>query len=172
MDNKIHISYDELQRDTIQLALIIQDTLDLSNVELVCVSRGGLLVGGILSYALGLKNAHCVSLESYYADENNAKNPVACLTPFLPAVDKTKTYLFIDDLVDSGDTMQFIQTHCQENGIQYKTAAIYKKEHASPDLCFKTYKSDAWLVFPWDTMEEEMDSIRVITDGPQALKGI
>lgn len=151
------IDYATLEKDTIALAQKIKLAYpDLSNIELVCISRGGLFVGGLLSYLLEIKKTHTICLESYDSSNSNAGKEVTELLPFeLPVLNSTSTYLFVDDVNDTSKTFQYIKELCsaKKMNIDFIFATTYHKlkDNQVPHFYSKELPGHAWIEFPWDT---------------------
>ena len=156
--NKLIIDHKTLEQDTLVLAeKLAKGLLVDANVELVCISRGGLFIGGIISYALKIKDIHCVSVESYKSDKLNDNQQIISRTPFLPKVDKSKTYLFVDDINDTSQTYRFIKQQCEQLGIMQYFATTYHKSRSTnllPDYIGREVHPDSWVVFPWDSLSK------------------
>ena len=150
------ISYETLLADMSILAQRIAKS-NLKDIELVCISRGGLFVGGMLSYLLDIKKVHCVCLESYNSDNSNKGKDVTALLPF-PNLDPKTTYLFVDDVNDTSKTFQYITNTCNSLGVSFLFATVYHKARSNnlmPDYFGKELPADAWIEFPWDTAVEK-----------------
>lgn len=168
MSDKLFIDYHTLQKDTLTLAeKLAKSDLFNQHTQLICVSRGGLFIGAILSYALGFKDVYCVSLESYTKEDNGGNEEVVCRTPFLPHLDmreeespdlweKLKArYLVVDDINDTSQTYQFIIDKMNEYGLDFQFATTYHKKRETnliPNFIGKEFESDCWVVFPWDQL--------------------
>ncbi len=163
MSDKFYVTYDELQAGTLQLAeKLAKSDLITKDTQLVCISRGGLFIGGILSYALGLKSVHCVSLESYTEEKNHGNEEVRNLTPFLPTESSYASvhrqqyqWLVVDDINDTSQTYEYVIERMTELGLDFQFATTYHKKrdnNLSPDFIGVELPSDCWVVFPWDNM--------------------
>ena len=156
---KLIIDHKILEQDTLVLAeKLAKGILVDRDVQLVCISRGGLFIGGILSYALNIKDIHCVSIESYKSDKLNDNQGIVSRTPFLPQVDRSKTYLFVDDINDTSQTYAFIKDQCDQLGIMQYFATTYHKlrnNNLTPDYIGRAIDGDCWVVFPWDNLVNE-----------------
>jgi uncharacterized protein len=154
---KLLIDYKTLEKDTLLLVRKIKKYIS-KDTQVVCISRGGLFIGGLLSYALDMRDIHCVSIESYKSDALNDNQGIRSRTPFLPNIDKTKTYLFVDDLNDTSQTFSFIKDKCEQLGISFYFATVYHKlrdNNMMPNFIGRDIASDCWVVFPWDLLESE-----------------
>ena len=130
----------------------------------VAVARGGLLPAGALSYALGLKAIGTMNVEFYTDIEETLPEPV--LIPPLMDVSALsgKRVLVVDDVADSGKTLELVMRLIRERGIpsgqegervavsEAKCACIYVKSRSiiTPDYVLK--HTDKWINFPWSTL--------------------
>ena len=69
-----------------------------------------------------------------------------------------KTVLIIDDLGDSGDTMQFLASHVLKKGAsKVMVLALYMKPEAmskyTADFCFGELSQETWLITPRERVE-------------------
>lgn len=152
------ISWDQIEYSTTILASKISKVFENNkDLHLVCVSRGGLFIGGLLSYALGLKHVHCVAVSSYKVENSNKQSSLECLTDFLPTADRSKTYLFVDDINDTSETYRFLKNQCAQRGLKMWFATTFHKARSTnltPDFYGAELPADAWVVFPWDKFSQ------------------
>jgi len=61
--------------------------------------------------------------------------------------------LLVDDIVDTGQTLETISTRLSIRHIDHLTAVLYKKNHTTftPDLFLKTCES--WIGCPWERLD-------------------
>ena len=72
---------------------------------LLAIARGGLLIAGVMSYALGMKNCCVINVEYYTGVDERLDVPVI-LPPHLDVVDLSGAHLLIvDDVADTGETL-------------------------------------------------------------------
>ncbi|MBB3115185.1 phosphoribosyltransferase [Corynebacterium bovis] len=113
------------------------------------IARGGLLIGGALGYALGIKNVSVINVEFYTDVDQRLEQPVM-LPPTPEAVDLTGMKVLIaDDVADTGGTLRLVQEYCAAHVAESRTAVIYEKPHSviTPDYSWRT--TDRWIDFPW-----------------------
>lgn len=113
------------------------------------IARGGLLIGGALGYALGIKNVSVINVEFYTDVDQRLEQPVM-LPPTPEAVDLTGMKVLIaDDVADTGGTLRLVQEYCAAHVAESRTAVIYEKPHSviTPDYSWRT--TDRWIDFSW-----------------------
>ena len=118
----------------------------------VAVARGGLPVGGAMSYALGTKAVGTLNVEFYTGVDERLAEPQV-LPPLLDtdALHGLRA-LVVDDVADTGETLALVQrliaTHCA----QARTAVLYAKSRSvvAPDYVWR--RTDSWITFPWSAL--------------------
>lgn len=118
----------------------------------IAVARGGLLLAGAISYALGTKNCGSINVEFYTGVNERLPEPVLA-EPMLDAPALSgKRVLLVDDVSDSGHTLAKVLGILGENGAEVRTATLYTKPHTvlEPDFFFR--KTAGWIVFPWSAL--------------------
>ena len=94
---------------------------------LIAVARGGMLPGGGLSYALGVKLTDAINVEFYTDVHETLPDPVL-LAPMLDTDSiKGKRVLVVDDVVDSGRTLALVLDLLTNVGAQPRSAVVYAK---------------------------------------------
>lgn len=133
------------------------DCKDLANrvsaynfTDLVVIERGGIYVENeILKYLSNSPAVHRVKVSFYNGQIRNT-------TPVVRWTDKhfhsKSRVLVIDDLVDSGSTIEFLRTYDGLKMVESLKFAVLAVKDVSP---FKTdfYVKDnvsGWVVFPWE----------------------
>jgi uncharacterized protein len=119
---------------------------------IVGVSRGGWFPARILSDLLENSNLANVKAECYIGIDESRK--LANLTQCVSVDVLGKRVLVVDEVVDSGRSLQLVVSHLMQRGAhEVKTAAIFCKPRSTlkPDFCEK--KTERWVVFPWETKE-------------------
>jgi xanthine phosphoribosyltransferase len=139
MDNKIHIGWADFHYH----CKILAGNIDTKYKRIIAITRGGLFVAGILSYLLDIREVQTLHIESY--DSHDKKGQVKLFSTGKLNFDAC---LLVDDLTDSGDTLQSV-LDWQVRDIP--TAVLYRKINSKfkPTYHAKEFKDD-WIVFPWD----------------------
>lgn len=115
----------------------------------VAIARGGLLPAGAIAYGLGVKNCGAINVEFYTGIGTVLDAPE--LLP--PELDMTylsgRRVLLVDDVADSGRTLDLAVRLLTERGADVRSAVIYTKPTTiiQPDFSWKD--TDRWIDFPW-----------------------
>lgn len=115
------------------------------------IARGGLIPAGSLAYALDCKNLFTMSVEFYTGVDTRLDVPTM-LPPFLDANDLSGAdVLVVDDVADTGKTLELVNDFCAGHVRTVRTAVIYAKPRSVivPDFAWR--ETDRWINFPWST---------------------
>ena len=119
---------------------------------LVAVARGGLVTAGALAYALGVKLADAMNVEFYTDVATTLPDPVL-LAPMLDSDSIAgRRVLVVDDVADSGRTMELVMDILLANGAEVRSAVLYTKPTSIFQVDFAWKSVDAWIVFPWSAL--------------------
>jgi hypoxanthine phosphoribosyltransferase len=122
------------------------------------IARGGLLVAGALSYALGLKNCCVINVEYYTGVDERLDVPVI-LPPHLDVVDMSGAHLLIaDDVADTGETMKLVADTVRPQVQELRTAVLYEKSRSIVQCDYVWRRTDEWIVFPWSSLPPVTDA--------------
>src|SRR5919204_2472095 len=76
------------------------------------IARGGLVPGGAVAYALGVKNTFTMNVEFYLGVDERLPMPML-LPPVPELVDFGETRILIaDDVADTGATLELVKRFC------------------------------------------------------------
>ena len=142
MEDKLYVGWETYLLDCRGLAKKIQQ----SNQQfdgIVAIARGGLVTAGILAPMLGIRVVESLCLESYSKDGKRGamiQHNHLCLS-------NPGSYLVIDDLVDSGYTIN----HTNNLGL-IDSAVLYRKSDTEfePTFFARELPAEKWIVFPWE----------------------
>lgn len=115
----------------------------------VAIARGGLLVGGALAYALGVKRCGSINVELYTGVDQTLPEPLL-LAPHLDGESMAgRRVLLADDVSQSGLTLKLAVDILGRMGAEVRTACYYTKPQTVfvPDFSWR--RTDRWIVFPW-----------------------
>lgn len=113
------------------------------------IARGGLLVGGALSYALDVKNTFTMNVEFYTGVDERL--PVPMLLPPVPSlVDlHTERVLIADDVADTGQTLLLVKGFLAGKVGDVRVAVLYEKPRSVVNCEYVWRRTDRWIDFPW-----------------------
>jgi uncharacterized protein len=119
---------------------------------IVGIARGGTVPSRLLCDLLETKDLAAIQIE-YYDGINKTKKEPALKQCFHGEL-KGKKVLLVDDISDSGRSLQFAKNYLQQQGAkEIKIATLYAKPKTitKPDYCEE--QTSSWVVFPWDAKE-------------------
>jgi hypoxanthine phosphoribosyltransferase len=116
---------------------------------ILSIARGGLLIGGALGYALGIKNTYTMNVEFYTGVDERLEVP-RILPPAPDFVDLGDARILIaDDVADTGHTLHSVQQFCAGKVGEVRTAVIYEKPRSIVECDYVWRRTDLWINFPW-----------------------
>ena len=145
------LSYEQFGVAIRELATTIADS-DYDPTIILSIARGGLLVGGALGYALGVKNTFTLSVEFYIGVDERLPMPVV-LPPVPNQVDLTGARVLVaDDVADTGATLALVKAFCEGYVAEVRSAVLYEKPDSVEKPEYSWCKTDKWIEFPWSTL--------------------
>jgi hypoxanthine phosphoribosyltransferase len=115
------------------------------------IARGGLIPAGSVAYALDCKNLFTMNVE-FYTGVGTTREEPTLLPPFLDLAELNDlSALVVDDVADSGKTLELVARVCSEHAGEVRSAVIYEKPRSilKPDYAWK--QTDLWINFPWSS---------------------
>lgn len=113
------------------------------------IARGGMLVAGSLSYALGVKNTFTLNVEFYTGVDERLEMPIL-LPPVPDLVDFAETRVLIaDDVADTGATLLLVKEYCAPRVAEVRCAVLYEKPPSMIRCEYVWRRTDRWIEFPW-----------------------
>lgn len=145
----MELSWDTIYKDTCILATMLGDK---KFTSVIAVTRGGLIPAAIVAQKLKLKIIDTVCLESYKGKERGDINMIKASKQF-SLENKGADILIIDDLVDSGGTVEFLKKIYPKACF----AVVYAKPKRKDMIDFFAVDvpQETWLVFPWEKDVED-----------------
>lgn len=119
---------------------------------IVGISRGGWIPARVLSDLLENAKLANVKAEFYTGIAESRKDPT--VTQCISADVSGKRVLIVDEVADSGRSLQLVVAHVIEKGAsEVKTATLYCKPCSvfQPDFCEK--QTGGWIILPWEIKE-------------------
>lgn len=115
----------------------------------LAIARGGLLPGGAVAYALGVKNSCAMNVE-FYTDVDQRLEVPLILPPAPELIDLgDRQMLIVDDVADTGRTLEVVQGFCSGKVAEVRTAVLYEKPHSVVKCDYVWRRTDRWIDFPW-----------------------
>ncbi|MEL6243406.1 MAG: xanthine phosphoribosyltransferase [Pseudomonadota bacterium] len=153
-----HISWDQIHRDSRALAWRLDGQGPDNGAwrAVVAITRGGMAPAMIVSRELDIRTVDTISIKSYdhqtQADANVLKTPDAELMRDGTGI------LIIDDLVDSGKTLEVVRDMYPKAHF----ATVYAKPKGRPqvDTFITEVSQDTWIFFPWDMALQYVEPYR------------
>lgn len=151
-DLKLEImSWDQIYNSLLELATLIQNSGFVPDL-IVGISRGGCVPARIFSDLLGNSNLDTVETKFYVGINETKRRPE--ITHEMHGSVEGKKILLVDDLVDSGESLNLVVLYLKNKGAsEVKTATLY---HKPGSIIFPNYfikETVDWIVFPWDHKE-------------------
>lgn len=138
-----HISWDQLHRDARALAWRMEEQ---EWRAVLAVTRGGLVPAMIVARELDIRTIDTISVKSYHRQEQSGLTVLKKPDPEL--MGDGDGILVVDDLVDSGRTLELIR----EMYPRAHMATVYAKPKGKPmvNSYVTEVSQDTWIYFPWD----------------------
>lgn len=153
-----HVSWDQLHRDARALAWRLDGhgPDDGTWKAVVAITRGGMAPAMIVARELDIRTVDTISVKSY--DKQNRSDAVVLKRPDAAMMGDGSGVLVIDDLVDSGKTLELVR----ELYPNAHYATVYAKPSGRPQVeTFITEVSqDTWIFFPWDMALQYVEPYR------------
>ncbi|NHJ49738.1 MAG: phosphoribosyltransferase [Asgard group archaeon] len=144
------LNYEAIWKDLFQLAEMV--LADYQPDVLIGISRGGLVVTRLLSDIMDNKNVAVFGVGFYTGINETAKKPI--ITQELCYEITNKRVLLVDDVADSGLSLEFAREYLQKKSpAEIKIATIHYKPQSVIKPDFYLEKISKWLVYPWEYLE-------------------
>ena len=143
-----HVSWDQIHRDARALAWRLDGhgPDDGAWRAVVAITRGGMAPAMIVSRELDIRMVDTISVKSYNHQSQTAAQVLKA--PDATLMGDGTGILIVDDLVDSGKTLELIR------GLYPKAhfACVYAKPEGEKqaDTYITSVSQDTWIFFPWD----------------------
>ena len=119
---------------------------------IVAIAKGGLIPARILTDLLETPELSVIQIEFYIDIAKTTQQPT--LKQTLTNQVQGKKTLLVDDIADTGASLNLAKTHLQTQGAhQIKTATLYHKPQSTITPDFYEKQTSNWVVFPWETKE-------------------
>ena len=148
-----HISWDQIHRDSRALAWRLDGNGPDNGAwrAVVAITRGGMAPAMIVARELDVRTVDTISVVSYHSGggaEDQRREAKVLKSPDPEIMGDGTGVLVIDDLVDSGKTLELVR----ELYPNAHFATVYAKPEGEPqvDDFITGVSQDTWIFFPWD----------------------
>ena len=149
-----HVSWDQLHRDARALAWRLDGVGPDGEAgdrgggwrAVVAITRGGMAPAMIVARELDIRVVDTISVKSY--DHQTQAEARVLKSPDVEMMGDGEGVLIVDDLVDSGRTLEVVRNAFPEAHF----ATVYAKPKGRPqvDTYITEVSQDTWIFFPWD----------------------
>ncbi len=140
-----YYSYNEFIQDVNELTKTLQNhSID----AIVAIARGGVTFGHFLAIKLNLRALFTIN--SIHYEKEQKLETIEIFN--IPNLTNYKNILIVDDIIDSGDTMQEVVKRVQKEFQTQNilTATLFYKESAPFKPNFYCKIANAWIDFFWE----------------------
>ncbi len=143
------VSWDQIHRDSRALAWRLDgqgEGPDGSWKAVIAITRGGMTPACIVARELNVRIVDTISIKSY---SHQAQSEASVLkAPDAAIMGDGENILIIDDLVDSGKTLEVVRKMYPKAHL----ATVYAKPKGRPlvQTFITEVSQDTWIYFPWD----------------------
>lgn len=129
----------------------------------VAIARGGLLPAGAIAYGLGVKNCGAINVEFYTGIGTVLPDPELLPPEMDMAYLDGRRVLLVDDVADSGRTLDLAVRLLTDRGAIVRSVVIYTKPTTiiRPDWSWKD--TDLWIDFPWSWQGSVIEQDAAVT---------
>ena len=154
-----HVSWDQIHRDSRALAW----RLDKQGPgeggawrAVVAITRGGMAPAMIVARELDIRTVDTISVKSY--DHQDQSTAQVLKAPDAELMGDGSGILVVDDLVDSGKTLELVRQLYPNAHF----ATVYAKAKGRPmvDTFVTEVSQDTWIFFPWDMALQYVEPYR------------
>ena len=153
-----HVSWDQLHRDARALAWRLDGKGPLQGdwKAVVAITRGGMAPAMIIARELDIRTVDTISIRSY--DHQTQGEARITKHPDMELVGDGEGVLVIDDLVDTGRTLEVVRALLPRAHI----ATVYAKpkSRALVQTFVTEVSQDTWIYFPWDLALQYVEPYR------------
>jgi xanthine phosphoribosyltransferase len=153
-----HVSWDQIHRDSRALAWRLDGhgPDDGGWRAVVAITRGGMAPAMIVARELDIRTVDTISVKSY--DHQSQSAATVLKAPDTAMMGDGTGILVVDDLVDSGKTLELVRRLYPKAHF----ATVYAKPQGRPmvDTFITEVSQDTWIFFPWDMALQYVEPYR------------
>ncbi len=143
-----HVSWDQLHRDARALAWRLDGKGPDNGAwkAIVGITRGGMVPAAIVARELNVRVIDTISVKGY--NHQTQSDPVVIKAPQADLMGDGTGILIVDDLVDSGRTLELVRNLYPK--AHFATVYAKPKGREQVDTYITEVSQDTWIFFPWD----------------------
>lgn len=164
------ISWSEVQRLCLHLAKQVRAS-GFSPDVVIAIGRGGYVPARLVCDYLDVMALTSIKIEHYFS--GSSKTEQASIKYPLCSNIKEQKVLLIDDVNDSGDTLEVAIAHLQTfHPEAIRTAVMHHKlsTHFPIDYYARKIVKWRWLIYPWAVFEDITGFLQRMTPFPETLE--
>ena len=175
MAEKIHcelITWSEVQRLCRRLAIMIRSSNYAPDV-VVAISRGGYVPARLICDYLDIMALTSIRTE-HYLSGSVKQAQVIIRDPLCTDIENLRV-LVVDDVNDSGDTLELAIRHLQNfHPDEIRTAVMHRKTttHFAEDYYARKIIKWRWLIYPWAVKEDIGGFLQRLEPAPQTMQQV
>lgn len=132
---------------------------------IVALARGGWFAGRVLCDLLGVDDLTSLKVEHYSGIMRDKK--VDIRYPLLEESVRGRRVLIVDDIANTGESLKKAREHVIERGakeVKTATLLLISTSRFTPDYFGEYIEEWAWIIFPWNFIEDMIELIRGIME--------
>lgn len=148
------LNYKQIHTAVLELYIRLSESKYIPDI-IMPIARGGLVPAGILSQYYPDAKFYLIQTKSY-KDVDKQEESVRIYIPksISKDIEKNQKILIVDDIYDTGKTLEEVKNVLMEKGIKNNVATctlfLREESEGSPDFFAETIKQGVWLNFPWE----------------------
>jgi len=165
--NYLILSWQNVYNLTLQLSERIVSSGFVPDV-IVGIARGGWIPARILSDVLYASTLQNIRIEYYTDVGEKGKEPK--ITQPLTGSMKDKNVLLVDEVADTGDTLQHAIDHVKALGAKgVRSAVLHYKPTSIVRPDFFMVETTSWTVYPWENRESIIALVQIFKSEDENL---
>ncbi|WP_457745197.1 phosphoribosyltransferase [Sulfurimonas sp.] len=143
---KYYYSYDAFKNDTNEL---IKRVKPYQAQTILAIARGGLTLSHCMAEGLEIRDVQSIRTELY--DKDCKRSELTLFGECLFQEHITKV-LVVDDIADSGETLDFIMKYLRKNfpQIEFQSCSLFYKKTSVYEPDFWINEASKWIEFFWE----------------------
>ncbi|MGD9395260.1 MAG: phosphoribosyltransferase [Candidatus Thorarchaeota archaeon] len=135
---------------------------------IVGIARGGWIPARVLSDVLYANTLQNIRIEYYTDVAEKGKEPK--ITQPLTGSMKDKNILLVDEVADTGDTLQHAIDHVKALGAKgVRSAVLHYKPTSIVKPDFFMVETSSWTVYPWENRESIIALVKIFKSEDDSL---